>query len=789
VVFYERLAVSIHTRHFWRVNLKAQRDELLTALFQSTPAISGGWIVAWAWLTWWLTCFNPHPPFLAGESDDGFHIGFHKLVSIHTRHFWRVNLAKDGVHTIPYEFQSTPAISGGWIWNCWSARSVVARFNPHPPFLAGESKDGACGSGVTFEFQSTPAISGGWIILIRDRQTVRSQGFNPHPPFLAGESIPGPTYVTASLVSIHTRHFWRVNPCWAVSLMLRPQGFNPHPPFLAGESVATNTLVLVTSVFQSTPAISGGWIRGSATGHLQPREVSIHTRHFWRVNPHHQQLAAAPVVVSIHTRHFWRVNPALPAAGQAGVVVSIHTRHFWRVNSGCGATHHTGLMRFNPHPPFLAGELRSILCHKALSFWFQSTPAISGGWIYRNCEGRSRLWNVSIHTRHFWRVNSEDHMRNMGSVNSFNPHPPFLAGELTIVRKYKMADKFQSTPAISGGWIGRRFLRQHPMESCFNPHPPFLAGEFALLFALKQRPSLFQSTPAISGGWIEGRLRRSLCRNVSIHTRHFWRVNSIWSIFTASPTQFQSTPAISGGWINNPARLWSWVKLFQSTPAISGGWIGIGPVCIDWWPVSIHTRHFWRVNYSGPLRWWPQQRRFNPHPPFLAGELALHRAFSIPDSVSIHTRHFWRVNSFPCKSFSRMQKTSCFRELVACVSAVFVPGGGERQRSLSNQQVAGCANPLGPWAVTWGSRLHGNGCVRSQYQRAFKVGGSEVPVLFHFRTSGFGHAVQAKAVLVQVDFGQQAAFKPFVFGQRHLAFKHRFLHALACAFTYFCHPA
>jgi hypothetical protein len=35
--------------------------------------------------------------------------------------------------------------------------------------------------------------------------------------------------------------------------------------------------------------------------------------------------------------------------------------------------------------------------------------------------------------------------------------------------------------------------------------------------------------------------------------------------------------------------------------------------------VSIHTRHFWRVN---PQRGHPDSHRgcFNPHPPFLAGE-------------------------------------------------------------------------------------------------------------------------------------------------------------------------
>ena len=41
-----------------------------------------------------------------------------------------------------------------------------------------------------------------------------------------------------------------------------------------------------------------------------------------------------------------------------------------------------------------------------------------------------------------------------------------------------------------------------------------------------------------------------------------------------------------------------------------------------------------------------------------------------------------------------MQKTNSFRELVARVLAVFESGCGESQKSISDQQVAGCANPL-----------------------------------------------------------------------------------------------
>ena len=84
----------------------------------------------------------------------------------------------------------------------------------------------------------------------------------------------------AALVSIHTRHYWRVKlhapfPAYAST------SFNPHPPLLAGET----------------------------------------------------RLAAdqAEQIVSIHTRHYWRVKLAVVKASKLYRSVSIHTRHYWRV--------------------------------------------------------------------------------------------------------------------------------------------------------------------------------------------------------------------------------------------------------------------------------------------------------------------------------------------------------------------------------------------------------------------------------------------------------------------------
>ncbi len=60
------------------------------------------------------------------------------------------------------------------------------------------------------------------------------------------------------------------------------QCFNPHPPLLAGDAEAAKI----------------EW---------EYSQVSIHTRHYWRVMPTRLFLTPLQVGVSIHTRHYWRV--------------------------------------------------------------------------------------------------------------------------------------------------------------------------------------------------------------------------------------------------------------------------------------------------------------------------------------------------------------------------------------------------------------------------------------------------------------------------------------------------
>ena len=105
--------------------------------------------------------------------------------------------------------------------------------------------------------------------------------------------------------------------------------FNPHPPLLAGETFGRVLL-------------NGG------------RQVSIHTRHYWRVKPRGFQPRFARWGVSIHTRHYWRVKQPLGSAKRRATFVSIHTRHYWRVKP-------------------------AVIRLTLIPGWFQSTPAITGG--------------------------------------------------------------------------------------------------------------------------------------------------------------------------------------------------------------------------------------------------------------------------------------------------------------------------------------------------------------------------------------------------------------------------
>ena len=235
-VYAFRCFVSIHARHCWRANRLFSGALYQIIVFQSTPAIAGGRILGHSGCGSLRGLFQSTPAIAGGRIRRDYRKYRHPCaVSIHARHCWRANPARDrdtqpvlcvSIHArhcwranpsmadtarVGPLFQSTPAIAGGRI-QCSAALTVLLGiFNPRPPLLAGESSP-------------APGPAGTSCI------------FNPRPPLLAGESAPCWPRASASRFSIHARHCWRAN-----------------PPAFDDRQVLRH--------FQSTPAIAGGRIR------------------------------------------------------------------------------------------------------------------------------------------------------------------------------------------------------------------------------------------------------------------------------------------------------------------------------------------------------------------------------------------------------------------------------------------------------------------------------------------------------------------------------------------------
>ena len=229
-------------------------------------------------------------------------------------------------------------------------------------------------------------------------------------------------------------------------------------------------------MFQSTPAIAGGRIRGRSRPHGRHHRVSIHARHCWRANPHTLRFPVIGRVVSIHARHCWRANPLTRVEDLKDYEVSIHARHCWRANPWQGGNCWLWPACFNPRPPLLAGE--------SLGFDAQRTTI-----------------TVSIHARHCWRANRSP----WGATPCAWP--------------------FQSTPAIAGGRI-RLTPCALPTGITFQSTPAIAGGRIRPAPWSIALTSWFQSTPAIAGGRIRARWdAEQLAYLVSIHARHCWRAN------------------------------------------------------------------------------------------------------------------------------------------------------------------------------------------------------------------------------------------------------------------------
>ena len=133
--------VSIHARHYWRARHDLDPLASIDALFQSTPAITGGRDQVAAAYANSLGSFNPRPPLLAGETAPQWRQALPRVVSIHARHYWRARLARRhrrdlwrgvSIHARHY-WQARPTLTPIW-------GSTPSGFNPRPPLLAGETR-------------------------------------------------------------------------------------------------------------------------------------------------------------------------------------------------------------------------------------------------------------------------------------------------------------------------------------------------------------------------------------------------------------------------------------------------------------------------------------------------------------------------------------------------------------------------------------------------------------------------------------------------------------------------
>ena len=155
-------------------------------------------------------------------------------------------------------------------------------------------------------------------------------------------------------------------------------------------------------------------------------------------------------------------------------------------------------MRFNPHPPLLAGDSQRLRPQDRYNESFNPHPPLLAGDSCGLCSGSDGS-AVSIHTRHYWRVIPGAGLLEAADRGCFNPHPPLLAGDSSAGAA--------NAPIWHVSIHTRHYWRVIRLWLCRAAH---------------------QAT-------------------ASIHTRHYWRVIRSLSFSYNPRCRFQSTPAITGG--------------------------------------------------------------------------------------------------------------------------------------------------------------------------------------------------------------------------------------------------
>ena len=154
--------------------------------------------------------------------------------------------------------------------------------------------------------------------------------------------------------------------------------------------------------------------------------------------------------VSIHIRHYWRMNSLNPGVIDLETAVSIHIRHYWRMNS-FRWIQGVQLSRFNPHSPLLANEF--LMCKRAgwPSLWSFNphSPLLAN-------EFAAPTWAhivglVSIHIRHYWRMNLAQRVGQPVFVARVSIHiRHYWRMNLVVPHHVEHLRLFQSTFAITG---------------------------------------------------------------------------------------------------------------------------------------------------------------------------------------------------------------------------------------------------------------------------------------------------------------------------------------------------
>ena len=156
---------------------------------------------------------------------------------------------------------------------------------------------------------------------------------------------------------------------------------------------------------------------------------------------------------------------------------------------------------------------------------------------------------VSIHIRHCWRMNCDEHPANVRCDWRFNPHSPLLANEFA------------------------RSRAGSPESMRFNPHSPLLANEFARSLAGSPESMRFNTHSPLLANEFGADEATVLRHGVSIHIRHCWRMNcrSLMAAVRVSSVSIH----IRHCWRMN---------LVRDNPVRAA------------MLVSIHIRHCWRMN-------------------------------------------------------------------------------------------------------------------------------------------------------------------------------------------------